>query len=77
MIYKDSNGNSQRTKGKEGDNLLDLAHANDIELEGACGGALACSTCHLIVAPEFFTKLPVPEEEELDMLDLAAGLTKT
>lgn len=44
---------------------------------GACGGALACSTCHLIVDPKFYKLLPKPSEEELDMLDLAAGLTKT
>eukprot|EP00047_Mylnosiga_fluctuans_P020096 m.88797 g.88797 ORF g.88797 m.88797 type:complete len:131 (-) comp8384_c0_seq1:150-542(-) len=77
VTYKDTKGNQQVVIGKEGDNLLDLAHENNIELEGACGGALACSTCHLIVDPEFHNKLPPPEEEELDMLDLAAGLTKT
>lgn len=34
----------------DGDNLLDIAQANDIEMEGACGGSCACSTCHVIVA---------------------------
>jgi ferredoxin len=42
---------------------------------GACEGTLACSTCHVIVDDsEFFGKLPPPEEEEMDMLDLAIGL---
>ena len=45
--------------------------------QGACGGAIACSTCHVIVDPQFYQLLPPPSEEELDMLDLAAGLTKT
>lgn len=47
------------------------------ELEGACEGTLACSTCHCIFEQELFDKLEPPDEEELDMLDLAAGLTDT
>ncbi|KAJ3055351.1 hypothetical protein HK097_010777 [Rhizophlyctis rosea] len=62
---------------REGDNLLDLAHNNDIELEGACEGSLACSTCHVIVDPEFYDHIPEPTDEENDMLDLAFGLTET
>ena len=54
-----------------------MAHSNNIDLEGACEGSLACSTCHLIIDDEWFTKLPAPEEDEEDMLDLAFGLTKT
>ena len=45
---------------------------------GACEGTLACSTCHLIFKPADFEKLPeTPSDEELDMLDLAYGLTDT
>ena len=44
-------------------------------MTGACGGVVACSTCHVVVHPSFFSKLPKPDEEELDMLDLAFGLT--
>ena len=43
---------------------------------GACGGVVACSTCHVVVKPEFFKKLPKADDEELDMLDLAFGLTE-
>ena len=42
---------------------------------GACGGTLACSTCHVVVDAKSFAKLDPAEEEELDMLDLAFGLT--
>ena len=48
---------------------------SDIDLEGACEGSLACSTCHVVVAEEWFDKLKDPEEE--DMLDLAFGLQQT
>ena len=54
-----------------------MAHNNGINLEGACEGSLACSTCHIIVEKKFFDNLPEPSEEEEDMLDLAWGLTHT
>ncbi|TPX54823.1 hypothetical protein PhCBS80983_g05724 [Powellomyces hirtus] len=61
----------------EGDNLLDLAHAYDVDLEGACEGSLACSTCHVIVEDKYYDMLEEPSDEENDMLDLAFGLTET
>jgi 2Fe-2S ferredoxin len=57
--------------------VLEVAHRNDIDLEGACEGSLACSTCHVIVCPDWFDKLEEPTEAEEDMLDLAFGLTRT
>ena len=79
----------------EGDNLLDVAQANDLEMEGredtshrakydadspsgACGGSCACSTCHVILEdPDMYDKIPEPDDDENDMLDLAFGLTET
>jgi len=60
-----------------GTNLLDLAQANGQPLEGSCEGAMACSTCHVIVAKEDFERLPPASEEEDDLLDLAAHVTRT
>ncbi len=58
--------------------LLEVAHKNDIPLEGACEGSLACSTCHVIIEDQaVFDDLPEPTEDEEDMLDLAFGLTHT
>ena len=57
-----------------GDSMLEVAHANKIDIEGACGGETACSTCHVYVDAAFFSKLPEMAEAEEDMLDLAAGL---
>ncbi|MBN9412478.1 MAG: ferredoxin family 2Fe-2S iron-sulfur cluster binding protein [Candidatus Paracaedimonas acanthamoebae] len=57
--------------------VLEIAHQNNIDLEGACEGSLACSTCHVIVDPEWYDALPEAQEEEEDMLDLAFGLTRT
>ncbi|WP_315760317.1 2Fe-2S iron-sulfur cluster-binding protein [Sphingomonas sp. Y38-1Y] len=60
-----------------GDRLLDVAQNDGQPLEGTCEGQMACSTCHVIIAPEDFDRLPPPSEEEEDMLDLAAGATRT
>lgn len=69
---------TQRTfEVAEGDTLLDIAQANNLEMEGACGGSCACSTCHVIVDPDYFDALPEPSDDENDMLDLAYGLTET
>jgi ferredoxin len=60
-----------------GQRLLDVAWAAREPLEGACEGMMACSTCHVIVEPEDFERLPPASEEEEDLLDLAAHATRT
>lgn len=57
--------------------VLEIAHRHNIDLEGACEGSLACSTCHVVVNQEWYDALPQAEENEEDMLDLAFGLTCT
>lgn len=59
-----------------GERLLDVAQADGQPLEGTCEGQMACSTCHVIVDPADFVKLPPASEPEEDMLDLAAGATR-
>lgn len=63
--------------GAAGTRLLDLAQANDQPLEGTCEGAMACSTCHVVVAAADFARLPRASEDEEDMLDFAYGVTRT
>jgi len=63
--------------GEEGTSLLSLAQNNDIDIEGACEGNMACSTCHMILSPVDYTSLAEASEEEEEMLDLAFGLTAT
>lgn len=58
--------------------MLSVAHREDIDLEGACEGSLACSTCHVVIADQaIFDKIPEADDDENDMLDLAFGLTQT
>jgi len=59
-----------------GERLLDVAQNAGQPLEGTCEGQMACSTCHVIVDAEDFARLPPASEEEEDMLDLAAHVTR-
>ncbi|XP_069819330.1 ferredoxin-2, mitochondrial [Dendropsophus ebraccatus] len=74
VIFVDREGKRIPVKGKVGESVLYLAHRYSIDLEGACESSLACSTCHVYVTPEYFDKLPVPDEREDDMLDMAPML---
>ena len=63
--------------GEPGQRLLDVAWAARQPLEGACEGVMACSTCHVIVDAQDFGRLPPAGEEEEDLLDIAAHVTRT
>ncbi|KAJ2159258.1 mitochondrial matrix iron-sulfur protein [Coemansia sp. RSA 552] len=77
VTFIEPDGNEVQATGEEGTNLMELAHENDVDLEGACEGACACSTCHVILPDRIYDDLPEPSDEENDMLDLAFGLTDT
>ncbi|PKP89274.1 MAG: 2Fe-2S ferredoxin [Alphaproteobacteria bacterium HGW-Alphaproteobacteria-16] len=64
-------------QAEAGVSLLEVGQARGMPLEGTCEGQMACSTCHVIVSPEDFDRLPPAREEEEDMLDLAPGATRT
>ncbi len=77
MTFIDPQGNAKEVDAPLGLSVLEIAHRNKIDLEGACEGSLACSTCHVIVDDEYFDDLPEATEDEEDMLDLAFALTHT
>jgi len=77
MVFIDPDGTRHEVEAPIGLSVLEVAHRNGIDIEGACEGSLACSTCHVIVDPADFDRLEEPSEDEEDMLDLAFGLTKT
>ena len=64
-------------EAEAGSRLLEVGQAADMPLEGTCEGQMACSTCHVILTREWFDRLPPASEDEEDMLDLAAGVTRT
>jgi ferredoxin, 2Fe-2S len=77
MTFIDRSGARHEVDAPIGLSVLEIAHRNDIDIEGACEGSLACSTCHVIVDAEWYDLLKDASEDEEDMLDLAFGLTRT
>eukprot|EP00527_Entomoneis_sp_CCMP2396_P008336 CAMPEP_0198145748 /NCGR_PEP_ID=MMETSP1443-20131203/25146_1 /TAXON_ID=186043 /ORGANISM="Entomoneis sp., Strain CCMP2396" /LENGTH=196 /DNA_ID=CAMNT_0043809471 /DNA_START=84 /DNA_END=670 /DNA_ORIENTATION=+ len=87
ITFINTDGSEITVQAPAGKHLLDVAHDNNIELEGACGGELACSTCHLIFLEQEddngnntsvrYDMLPEKTEEEEDMLDLAFEIQPT
>ena len=77
MIFIERDGTRRQVDAPLGLSVLEIAHKHGVDIEGACEGSLACSTCHVIVDGPWFAKLAKPTEDEEDMLDLAFGLTET
>jgi ferredoxin, 2Fe-2S len=77
MVFIEQNGTRREVEAPLGLSVLEIAHRNGIDLEGACEGSLACSTCHVIVDADWYDLLKEATEDEEDMLDLAFGLTRT
>ena len=77
VIFISANGDRAEALARPGQRLLEVAQGADQPLEGTCEGQMACSTCHVIVAPDWFGRLPRASEDEDDMLDLAAGVART
>ena len=77
MIFIQPDGKRLEVDAPIGLSVLEIAHKHGIDIEGACEGSLACSTCHVIVDPDWYGRLAEAKPDEEDMLDLAFGLTKT
>jgi 2Fe-2S ferredoxin len=77
IAFIERNGTRREVEAPVGMSVMEVARRHDIDIEGACEGSLACSTCHVIVAPEWYGRLHEASEEEEDMLDLAFNLTRT
>jgi ferredoxin len=76
-FLEEKNGDLIEVKAVRGVSVLDVALDYNVDIEGACGGQMACSTCHVILDKKLYDHLPSKQEEEDDMLDLAWGLTDT
>ena len=77
LTFIEKDGNRKEVDAPVGLSVMEIAHKFDVDIEGACEGSLACATCHVIVAPDWYGKLGEPSEDEEDMLDLAFGLKPT
>ena len=77
VTFVERNGSPREIEARAGQTLLEIAWDNELDVEGACEGSMACATCHVIVDPAWFDRLPDPSEDEEDMLDLAYDIQKT
>ena len=77
MTFLNRDGSRATVDAPLGKSIMEIAHLHDIEIEGACEGSLACSTCHVVFEPRDYQTLEPASEDEEDMLDLAYGLTPT
>ena len=77
MVFIERDGTQKEVEAPLGLSVLEIAHRNSVDIEGACEGSLACSTCHVVVDGAWFGKLAKPTEDEEDMLDLAFDLQET
>lgn len=81
MTFIMPDGTPKSVDAPLGLSVMEIAQKHNIDqIEGACGGSLACATCHVYVHPDWWDKcLPEGEKapEEEDMLDLAFDIRKT
>ena len=77
MIFILTDGTEKEVDAPVGLSVLEIAQKHEVDIEGACEGSLACSTCHVVVDGDYFDMLDEPSEDEEDMLDLAFGLEAT
>lgn len=77
MVFVEGDGTRKEVEAPLGLSVLEIAHRHGVDIEGACEGSLACSTCHVVVDAGWFAKLTKPTEDEEDMLDLAFDLQET
>ncbi|MEE4537418.1 MAG: 2Fe-2S iron-sulfur cluster-binding protein [Erythrobacter sp.] len=77
VTFVDHRGREVTASAEPGDTLLRVGQAAGLPLEGTCEGQMACSTCHVIIAEEWFAQLPEASEDEEDMLDFAASVART
>ncbi len=66
----DRSGNARDVQAENGLSLMEVIRDNGFdELLALCGGCCSCATCHVYVASEFSSNLPVMSEDENDLLD--------
>jgi len=77
LVFIERDGSRREVDAPDGLSVMEVAQQNNVELEGACEGSLACATCHVIVDKDWFDKLEPSSDNEEDMLDMAFGVTGT
>jgi len=72
IVYVEHDGARHEVDAESGMSLMEAAVKNGVaSIEGECGGALACATCHVHIAEEWRALTGEASEDELEMLEFA------
>ena len=75
ITYIDQDGSRHVVAAEDGHNLMETAVRNDVlSIEGECGGALACATCHVYIPGEWRAVTGEPSEDEREMLEFGVDV---
>jgi ferredoxin len=77
VTFQYADGSTREATAREGESILALAWRVEAGIDGDCEGAMACSTCHVILTESDFDRHPPPSEEEDSVLDLVPGAGET
>ncbi len=77
IIATDREGKEHVVEGRDGWTVMEILRDAGLPISAECGGACACATCHVYVAPEWYGKLSPPSDVEIDMLDMALAVEPT
>lgn len=77
LIVRDRAGQVQRLEGAPGWRVMEILRDSGVGIEGICGGACDCASCHVIVAPEWADRLHPAREEEIFKLEELPSLSPT
>ncbi|WP_164662318.1 2Fe-2S iron-sulfur cluster-binding protein [Tropicibacter sp. Alg240-R139] len=78
ILFQLPDGSKMDVAADNGITLMEAARAANVSgIDANCGGACACSTCHVYVDPEWVSRFPSREDMEADMLDFAIDPDET
>jgi 2Fe-2S ferredoxin len=77
IIATDRQGKEHIIEGRDDWTVMEILRDAGLPISAECGGACACATCHVYVAPEWYEKLAPPSDVEIDMLDMALAVEPT
>ena len=77
IIATDRKGVVHTLEGRDGWSVMEILRDAGLPVAAECGGACACATCQVYVAPEWYNRLPPKSDAETDMLDMAIAVEPT
>lgn len=75
VTFRYPSGETKTIDGSDGESLMEAGRKGGVsEIIAECGGALSCATCHVYIDADWLSKVPPPEEDEKDMLEVVPEL---